>query len=327
MKIYRFAFFSVTILLLYSHLAYSSSNGNVKSKQPIDSKSVLPKKIAPAPQTVPIKKTSSAKKANNNKQEKITWKDVIGPIINFLSIVVAVLIVVYQLKRQHESGLKLQCESFKSKTNLEVYENISGVVDRASSAVSSVGMRIFSLPMQITSNQNTNLYFDPESFNIQHHEMSNLVGDVLLVLEKYEITLPGFRIFRLALNVQSERMRVIFNSTFNSMLPRMHINQDNGAIYLDIPEGDIDSFRQFTNEYWEETSTMITYLSDLQIDAQNLLLSSIFENIVPRRSPIDPNFLTITSTPSEEARIVEFLRQQFPQGDVFNIILSEYQNR
>ncbi len=42
----------------------------------------------------------------------------------------------------------------------------------------------------------------------------------MLILEKYEIALPGFKIFRFALNVQSAKQRKAFPEVFQKMIQK-----------------------------------------------------------------------------------------------------------
>jgi len=257
----------------------------------------------------------------------ICWQDHIDSLLTFSGIVIATGMVLYQLNRQHKSGLQLQRDAFKKEMNLKIYENISEVVDSASSANSSVGMDIFNLPLKFGYTQNNKIRFDPEAFNIQHHKAAGLVTDVLLVLEKYEITLPGFRIFRLAINVQAARVMEEFKNFYSLALKYLTIDPANGdQIYLQIPTHELENLDLKTEDYWGEQSTMNSYLSDLQVDAQNWLLSDVFDGEVPGRSPADLSFMAITCDLKKEIEIIKFLWGQIPSSrrDYFQTLLKEY---
>ncbi len=312
MQAYLSLLFLVVVMTFAGSAAFSSDRDNADNRKAAS--------ISAQPT-----KSSTAGDPNNLNSSKILSHKRSGPDPNIIAIFVAAFMVMIQLWRQHESGLTLQRESFRKKTNLAIYENISDIVGTAASAVSTAGINTLILNTRLDYDQDTKNYFEIEGFNIQNSKAGNLVADVMLILEKYEIALPGFKIFRFALNVQSAKQRKAFPEVFQKMVEFMRLDEAyNNKIYLSVSEEQKEEFKQLLTRYYDVGATMGSYLSDIQVDAQNLLLSDIFEGKVPRRSPTDPNHLVISCDPNKEGEIIEFLRGESPDQEHFNMLLREY---
>lgn len=261
--------------------------------------------------------------------------DVIKTIINsvgiFITALITALMVMYKLDKQHESSLELQRESYKKNLDLKTYHEIVNAANKASSALSSFSSEIFTLINLIEESSKGALHRRPYSLiGFAKKESSTMMSVInpMYILERYEIGLPKFIIFRLALSAELEKIRSISASLMNNLLIIAKPDPANSnLVYLEPQPSDVSNFIQHGDNYTDATDELSSYLSDLIIAAQNKLLSGIYNNTIDTRKPADPSITPITIDPYNEDAIIKYLEGRSIKGGTFEKVLSEYKAR
>ncbi len=326
MKLLQIILFISIPLLFVSNPAYSENKKNTAKSEKASTKESGSK----------LKRVNKLQKSNSKpgeplrvilaEEDKDKWNwNLIIPILAILAGIISVLFQQYKL---HRSRLQVQDESIRKKLKLEVYENISDIVDRANSAVSHAGIDIFSTATMLqsyTNNTTLKYYYNLHDFTDKFRDAMFLVGDVLIILEKYRIALPKFIIFRLAIKLQSDILldEITSISQFITNSVMVDPKKDNEP-YLSFHGNELVHFRDEAKKFMEETTEMNSYLSDLLVDAQNELLSGLFTHHVPVREPADPNYRAISVSKNTEEQI-NYLRSRAPKKDKFEKLLEEFE--
>lgn len=228
---------------------------------------------------------------------------------------VSLLLVVVGLWWGRRSNLQVQAENRSNEYRLEIYRRLAPLVNEASTDIGKAMMWPQSFISEIRMNEVVaSMGYQPSlsgrrgnEFRTVFFEADQLVTEVVLALEQNELVLPRFRIFRMALFVQSQRTR----DKFGDLFPRL-------TTYLptDVPEErqadlegvqtlpgrdpdaeQLEELEALSEQFHKEVFDLQSYLHDLSIALQNTLLGPLFEGQVPSRRPKDSIHKVITTDP------------------------------
>lgn len=193
------------------------------------------------------------------------------------------------------------CENFKSQLKLEVYQEFSKCISLAADSVGEVSMYAFTAPMHVKNYVNqVQMGIHPGPINDRGEALlqknffaANRVADVVLLIEKYIIVHPDLDIFKLALSAASYDVSKNFHELHSFFLQHLPFDVDtpSGRRIENIkifPPGLISDFDALTQRYCESVGDLGCYLGDLSTEIQQLLLSGLFANTLPKRRPADP---------------------------------------
>ena len=255
----------------------------------------------------------------------------IGHGLTIVSILVGVGIVVWQLGRQQQNLLKLQKGNAREKLKLQIYERliekIRNVTQKSQKAISYVDM----VPVAIENYQGMMQEgLSPFPVNERapvyselNNEASQAVFEIFEEFGAWSIAFPTFEVFKVALSSAGYDVREAFLSLHYALVRTLPMEPPDNAP-LDAPElilqnpltgEQISELRRLVDSYREAIYDVISYATDLGIEAQNTLLSELFEDSqVELRRPLDSTHKVISTSPEEAQRLIQYFKKETAWG-------------
>lgn len=243
--------------------------------------------------------------------------------VTFVGIVIAALMIVYQLGRQHANETKRQAENFKGQLRLQIYQEFDAKLSLASDTAGAAGM------YAMTSHTHSVIFGKQVAQGIspspipdralhfldRQSAAAGAAIEVIFLVEKYYIVHPDLDIFRTALSAALHDVGLAFHRLFNFMLtnfPVDAVNKSGGEVQnvKVLSETEVQELHLLASAYQNATMDLDCYLMDMRVELQTLLLSNLFPNTVPRRHPADPSRKVISLDPAK----VKNLRQYFSKN-------------
>jgi len=207
----------------------------------------------------------------------------IGHGLTIVSIVVGVLIVMWQLGRKHQNSLKLQRDNAREKLKLQIYERlidkIRNLTQKIQKSISYVDM----VPGTIENYQGMmeeGLSPSPVServpeFSQLNLEASKAVVEIFEEFEAWSIAFPDFEVFRVALSSAGYDVHEAFLSLHYALVRTLPMEPPDNApsdapeLILQNPltEKKIFELRRLVNSYEEAIYDVISYATDLRVEA------------------------------------------------------------
>jgi len=252
----------------------------------------------------------------------------VGDLITLLGILVGVIIVIYQLGRQHRSQLKLQRENYREQLRLKIYQQFSKLLDMAVHKNIDSSLYAFHIPgnVQIYRGQLKD-GFSPSPLRDRASELSKLHNETLktitaliFMIERYQIVDLRINIFRTAIGVAHHDMMETFRPLFSFLLrilPDDIPRPDGSYVLVNVispSDEQVNELKMLVDAYKAASDDMGCYLYDLNVELQNALLSNLFPQKVPRRKPLDPRFKVISTEPNEIERLQKYFEEQTDWG-------------
>jgi hypothetical protein len=247
--------------------------------------------------------------------DKHTW------IPNIITIVVTIFIAVMQIGKQFKNTLASQRSSKLDEFHLKIYNEIADSIKSYGDSLAKLSGFVTSLP----SNIKNKIIFVQEANTIgmtgityslteryEHFAKLNIdtmtcYGSVLAVIDKYEIAFNNFGTIRLEIDKTYNKLLktcMEFGFVIEKYLP-IDIEKEHQDILggktlpLKIPdEVTLENIKSMSKITDDLIMDMICYVHDLRVEAQNELLSPIFESkkALPRRPPgPDDNYKVLTT--------------------------------
>lgn len=252
----------------------------------------------------------------------------LGDLINIFGIIIGVVIVVFQLGRQHRNGLNQQKENHREQFRIQIYQEFSRLLGIASEKISHSKMYAFLIPTHVhIYHDQISKGFNPSplpdrvmELNRRHYDSLQAAADLMILIERYQIVEPRLDIFRTALGVAHHDMLKAFGPLFDLLLTLLpsEIPLPNGAhktVNIVNPSDEqIDALEKLVDAYTTESDNMICYLYDLNVELQNTLLVNLFPNKAPRRVPLDPKFKVVSTEPDEMEKLRKYFDQETDWG-------------
>lgn len=243
----------------------------------------------------------------------------VGHLITALAAILGAMMIVWQIGRQKLHEIEVQRENYKIELRLQVYQEFSARLISASDSVGSAGMYAFCIPqhMKLVVHGDANDQAQAVSDRAKNlldldSKAHNEVAETVLLIEKYLIIHPDLDIFRMALSSAAHDLRAAFPPLFEFMLHHfpMDIATEAGPRLSNVrrflPE-EYEHVERMAMAYHDKALDAQSYLTDIQIELQQLFLGPLFPNKPPRRVPIDPSKRVL----SLESSAVRSLRQYF----------------
>lgn len=245
--------------------------------------------------------------------DSIDWARVAATALQVLPVLLGALIVVWQVGRQHRSGLELQRENLKDEQRLRLFDDLSMKLAEAESAVVALGLSGLLVPNALKAfiQQSALLGFEPAPVDHRSADLLTRRGradkavlEVVRALEYREILNPNFVAFRYAVSAQIERVWSAFSSFHLAAAPLLPLDPPptpaaTGArprTALPLTDQNVADLAQKGGVLQSECLTLSCFLSDLGREAQNALLGSLFELRLPPRRPRDPEVLVLETS-------------------------------
>jgi hypothetical protein len=252
----------------------------------------------------------------------------IGDLITLLGIVVGVIIVIYQLGRQHKSELKLQRENYREHLRLNIYQQFSKLLDAAIHKNIDSHLYASMIPMHVHTYcdvikkgfSHSPLEDRAAELSKLHHESLKAATELIFMVERHQIVDPRLDIFRTAIGVAHHDMMETFRPLFSFLLEILpgEISRPDGShtlINVITPSDyQVNELERLVNAYKTASFDMECYFYDLNVELQNTLLCNLFPNKVPRRKPLDPRFKVISTEPNEMKRLQKYFEEETDWG-------------
>lgn len=250
-------------------------------------------------------------------------------LVGILTLLAGVVMVIYQMERQHKDNYLLQLSNHKEELKLKVYKEISEYVSCAMQKYTENQIIINSVMRQYhsclicqdaNSNPSPKIYTKDTELSDAHSRMFRSLTQLMDKLAEYEIVDKNIEIFRTALasaaqlilEAYLEFQRHIFAylpcDVSKERLEQLGVN----VKYVKSPsQQDIEEIEHSFNSYTAANLEGYCFVSDLSREAQNVLLGNLFNNQVPPREPSDSHYVVVTTKPEN----VERLRVYFTEKD------------
>ena len=250
--------------------------------------------------------------------------DLIGHALALLGIIAAALIVVWQLRRQHKSSVALQRDNAREALNLRVYESLLQKVRTLSDANIEAAMYAFGIPPAIEAAQRGRTSgYEPSplkqrvpQFSALHVKAENELAELIVEFEAWAIAFPAHRVFQVALNAAAYDVRQAFPPLFETLLRILSMDPPQGevdkpTIYQALPSADdLSVLKRLVANYKAAMDEVGSYIHDLTIEAQNNLLSSLFDRAVPPRKPLDPRLKVISADQENMEELIKYFENE-----------------
>jgi hypothetical protein len=264
-----------------------------------------------------------------SKEDKSPWW--LKTLIEIVGIFAGIGIIVWQISKQHRSTLQIQKENFKEKLRLEIYQELVKHVDSTSSKLSSQIAKSMNIPISLETYR-TQIAMGSSAtpprarashFSEDHHSLQKSIARLFHIFERYTIAVPKFRIFQTGLNCAIYDYNEAFRPLFDKLLKYLPIDvlesdRRPGAPSVLVPavlSGDeLNTVKGLFHKYNEALNDITSYLYDLTVEAQNILLSSLFDNSVPPRQPLDPSVVVITTDEESIKKLDKYFDEETAWG-------------
>ncbi len=261
------------------------------------------------------------------------WLDpcisIIGVLIQLIAIIIGIVIIFVQIKRNHQNSIELQKNNFQEELRLKIFNKIVEKIEAATIGVISSSTKVQGIPNTIDffwkrQNEYNLKNIEPfkeraETLSKLHYEAKDLVFNLTSIIESHEIAFPSFRIFMDMIHYQIRVCDGAFDKFFREVLLYLPVDvpekkQNKLGIevinpYQPTPEK-LTNLKRLANKYLNECIALQSYIIDLSIESQNSLLYNIFEYRVPIRKPKDPRLLVITTDPKKIKELRKYLKEK-----------------
>lgn len=232
--------------------------------------------------------------------------DWIGYVIAVIGLIVSISLVLYQLGKQHRSSLQLQRDNAREALKLRIYEVLNTKVREFSRASSEARSYADAIPRELESQissfrlglkrSTSNLRAD--QLSKAHYRASSLLTGLIIEIESWEIAFPASKLFRVALVSANRDVEDTFHPFFSDSI--CVLPTDLGEKGTHVPQlptvEQLEKLKAECLAYDDARTTLVTYTHDLVVEAQNILLTELFDRRVEIRQPIDPRYKVITAS-------------------------------
>ena len=226
---------------------------------------------------------------------------VVAQLVVAGGIIVTVRMAYVQMQKSQRATLAAQEAHLRNQLKVRIYEHSTATFEQGSDLISKswagTEATIFSLRMEVQGHP-----FSPArtwgELSDAHLAALRAVTAVLKKLEQYEIAFARFGSIRRGIAQGHRTFMEAYSklsSKLGAYLPNTH--PDTGAALPSIAtlkKEDLPGLEQLQKAYADICGDMECYILDLQIEAQNELLGSLFDHELPPRHPKDPNVKVLT---------------------------------
>lgn len=272
-----------------------------------------------------INETLMAIKDLQTKSFMETW----SPLV---TIIVSIILLFWQLHRQHKSSIEAQNEKLRCDLRLQLLEDIGRHIDTINGlVVSAVGFpRSLDLSILVAK-----IYAESGggakplsqrvlNFNQSNDRVRGAAIELIKTVEGYELVMPQLKIFQLATNVFLEDFQYVsleYMRVLLTFLPFDATDEDRvktGISVFNRPLPDAAHLAEIQNigqKYEAVLHDFASWIYDLNIETQNLALGHLFpENKIPSRCPIDPRCIVIKTDKESIEKLTQYFENETAWG-------------
>lgn len=264
-----------------------------------------------------------------SKLDDVSWW--LERLIDLLGIFLGVAAIMYQMHRQHRSNLKLQRNNFKEKLRLEIYQGLIKGMDDTVNILSKASAKSSNIPISLEAYCNQlKAGIKPAlpryralDFSETHHALIKSVAKLLHIFERYTIAIPNFRIFQIGFSSAIHDTSEAYNPFSQKLFDYLPIDiqesdpkpSSPSVIVRAIPnDEELKNISDLGQKYNNTLVVIVGFLHDLTVEAQNILLGSLFDNRVPPRHPLDPKVVVITTDKESMEKLNKYFNEETSWG-------------
>lgn len=246
--------------------------------------------------------------------------DLAGHLLTVLAIIAGFIGIGYQYRK----SLRLQQANAREALKLQVYGKLVQAANAVSATNSAANMYAFLMPGRLRGMLNHEQTGVPPLVTNQRAkklmELESTASDALVELviqiENWEIAFPTGELFRIAFSVTSQSIREKSDKLMKAAMPLLPMERDDGTGTLfplpQLTSEKIDALQLLVNDFCSARDDLSGYTHDLIVEAQNSLLSGLFERRLQPRKPADPRCKVLTSGKASE--LIRYFKNETPEG-------------
>ncbi|MBS3919295.1 MAG: hypothetical protein KG012_10430 [Deltaproteobacteria bacterium] len=269
--------------------------------------------------SAPPPDSSSSEVVKTSKSEKFeAWW--LGPLVQLIAIVAGAYLIKWQVR-----------ENAREKLKLRVYEAIKTHIESVSEPITHAGSYSLNIPGLFKDHQamlepgmNPSPIKGRASVLLEHHaKVQDAIVNLFKTLESYDIITPNLGIFRIALSSASHDLSNAFTLLFSEssrFLP-VDVPEDRakevGTKIIERPmptQVQLETIEHLADQYYKATVDVGSYLDDLSVKAQNILLGKLFGHRLPPRQPSDPKIKVITADADRVQELKKYFQEETEWG-------------
>lgn len=228
--------------------------------------------------------------------EKPWWLD---SLIQSAGIFITAWFVVWQIKKQRESAIKVEKVKFRNEINYQIYQKMSAEISAAQKYNYTILIR---MPERIIASERKEEAIAAElsALEAEYNNSFGQVLKILSILEDYEITLNNLSIFKVVIFTMLDELME------QNFALRSYVDKSKAELLgAGVSSAIFNSLKSKSDGLHECWMNLSSYLFDLSVECQNQLLGDIFQTEVKPRKPRDPKYKAIRANPKE---VVEFFK-------------------
>ena len=227
---------------------------------------------------------------------------------------VGAYLVVWQIGKQARNAIQQNRHNEALKLKLEVYKNITEICRDASVAETRLSSYVRQFEIDVALFRQ--MHSDGLSWSIPKARASTFLEkkrnldektiELISITEKWQIIDPRIAIFRTAVNVAVHDIQTAFNEYFQVamriMPAELTAQPQQGSLFPWHPPNDqsAERLKRLGENLQQALMDLSSYIYDIEVEMQNLLLGELFENKVPARKPIDATLTVLRIDKYEE---------------------------
>lgn len=237
------------------------------------------------------------------------WMRVAEFLVQLGGVLIAAVIVIWQVGRQQRNSLELQRETLRDEQRIRLFNALSTEIAAADTAIVSLSSWGTYLPTTLRlylANRQYGVRINDRTGELQklQRAVDDEVIKLITLLEYREIVYPALYAFRIAIGDQLKRARQASQDLLEIVMPILPVDPPvEGAgtepRALMMPdEARIGAIREADQKLKDEYSTLSNFLNDLNRDIQSALLGTLFGRAVQPRLPLDPSVVVLSTSRS-----------------------------
>lgn len=238
----------------------------------------------------------------------------------------ALILLMYQLSVQHELSLEQQRDAKRLEIKHSLYSEICDAVSHAHAVQAMATIDARFLPTRLRTNIELRGKFGESVGHVRDRAIKigesnvaaiNSITRLITIVERHLIVNPRFRVFQLAFNEATGLIHETFPAFHQQCCLVLPMDLPNGEIRpapSSLSEDNIAHIERLATAYADALDLAGCYVHDFLVEMQNELLGDVFDQRVPRREPIDPQFRVISVDQESVDEYTDYFYRQTEAG-------------
>ncbi len=247
-------------------------------------------------------------------------------LIEIIAIFVGIIIVIYQVDKGFKDNRTLQNQQFQKQIQIDLHKILGELISLSSSSLSELNAKLWFLPVNIKKyandikgNQNALLPdLSPHQLNELYYEAIRTTSRVADLLDGHQLTNSAYPVFKKIIYIKIDEVRKFYAKYSSAIFDFLPFDKT-----IATPTGELESIKivknhanevqcenieKLTNEFIHLVFDLLGYLSDIQIESQNIALGDLFDQSkLESRIPSDPSILVLKSDPKTLQELSDYI--------------------